>query len=107
MTNEKIITDYVTARDKATYWEKERERRRQVLIARIGSKHRLLSRTGVALLKPMKRTHASVKTIRNLIALGRLKEEDIAPALSTTEFNQVIAHGTPDSLPWEDEITDV
>jgi len=102
-SNEQLITEFVTAREKATYWEKARAKRREVLLFRMGIKRRLLSRTGVVLRKRMKRTHASVKTIRNLIALGRLKAEDIAPALSTTEFDQGIAHGTPDSLPWEAE----
>ncbi len=103
MTNQKLIEEYVSARDKAAYWQKERATKREALLMQLRLNHgRLISRSGVALIKRGKRTHASVKTIRNLIMLGRLKEDDIQPALEVTEFDQVIAHGTPDSLPWVD-----
>jgi hypothetical protein len=102
LTSESLLREYIEARDKASYWERQRLQLREILLPRLReSQGRIITSTGTALLRIEKRRFASVTTIDRLVMLSMLDSEKIAPAITESVIERVIAEGIPEVFQWE------
>ena len=106
MNNGELIQRYIEARSNEGKWRERRLELRSVILAKAKQNNgRLFSRIGLALIRLVPHRHYNVQKMRELILMGRVKEEQIEPAYEEKMIEKLEVAGVVE-VDWDPELAE-